>query len=98
MNKRPLGRTGLGIAVAGEIHEVEPILDRKPVDQAGPAGGPRRARQAGLPDERVDEARLADVGAADHDDLWQRRRRKVRRLGRRRDEAGAYFGHGWVLG
>src|SRR5262249_39085878 len=55
--------------------------------EPGAAGRARRAREPGLADERVDEARLADVRPADDGDLRQVLRRELLGLGRRDHEA-----------
>ena len=65
-------RSTCGVAVAGQIDEVErAAVDLEPVEQARAARRARRAREAVLTGERVDQARLADVRAADDRDLRQ---------------------------
>ena len=64
---------GAGVPVAGKIDEIEPAVERVDVEQPGLAGCGRYVRQAAAPDQRVEEARLADVGAADKGDLGMRR-------------------------
>mmetsp|Transcript_24444 Transcript_24444/g.70132 ORF Transcript_24444/g.70132 Transcript_24444/m.70132 type:complete len:254 (+) Transcript_24444:155-916(+) len=65
----PQGPRDLGVAVAGQVHEGEPpahVEDEEVARAARLLGGP-----GDLPavDERVDEARLPDVGPPDHADL-----------------------------
>ena len=62
------------IAKPGEVHQVErrPRLHGDPIEigQACLAGRGARAGQF-LPDERVNQGRLADVGSAHHREFWQ---------------------------
>src|SRR5262249_51216451 len=60
------GLADLGVAEARQVDEEEPRLavDLEPVDEARAPRRARRAREPVLADERVDQARLADVRAA----------------------------------
>ena len=62
------------VAEAGQVHQVErrTRLNGDPikVGQACLAGRGARAGQF-LPDERVNQGRLADVGSTHHRELWQ---------------------------
>jgi hypothetical protein len=63
------GLRGLGEAVAGEIDQVVGGAEGEEVDLLGAAGGVRGAGEGLAADEGVDQARLADVGAAGEADL-----------------------------
>src|SRR5205085_1184123 len=77
------GRVDLRVAEAWQVDEMKLrfALDLEPVDEPRAARRARRPREPVLADERVDQARLADVRSADDGDLRQRRCGKV---GRRR--------------
>lgn len=87
-----------GVAVAWEIHQVKRrcTAPRHPVHIRQP-GLPWRGTRARhpLPGQRVDEARLANVTAADDGELGEGRRWKLRGLGGRGDEASSGF-HGFT--
>lgn len=72
---------------AGGIEQPEPADVPAPVDGDGIAGDPgfRAGDQAIAPDQAVDQRRLADVGPANHGQLYRHRRRIRRyRFGRLR--------------
>ena len=54
----------LGIAVAGEIHEIPAVVDEEVVDEHGLAWRRAREGQSFVASEHVDEARLAHIAAA----------------------------------
>lgn len=90
--ERLAGRlSAAGVAVARQIHQVERrlsfTLHAEEVRETGLAG-----RRAGpgqrTPQQRVDEARLANVRAPDHGQLGHPLARKTGRAGRARDELG----------
>ena len=81
----------LGEAVAGQIDQHQPATQIEHVDLLGPPRRPRDARQLIAPGQRVDQAGLADVGAARERDLGQARRRQLGELGDAGDE-GALLG------
>ena len=82
-----LGRArDLGEAVARQVDETERIGEVEEVDLPGAAGRGRDPRQRSPAGERVDQARLADIGAAGEGDLRQRDRRQRLERGRARDE------------
>ena len=77
---------GGGIAVARQVDEGEPAVQ---VEEVELARAPRRVRGTGqraAARERVDEARLADVGAAGEGDLGQAGRGQPVGAGCARDE------------
>jgi hypothetical protein len=63
------GLRGLGEAVAGEVDQVAVGAEGEEVDLLGAARGVRGAGERLAADERVDQGRLADVGAAGEADL-----------------------------
>ncbi len=54
----------LGPAVAGQVDEVQAVIDAEEIDLARAAGLVGGARQVVLADNGVDQRRLADIGAA----------------------------------
>src|SRR6185436_2861215 len=82
------------VAEAGQVHQVErrTRLHGHPikVGQACLAGRGARAGQL-LPDERVNQGRLADVGSAHHRELWQAVLGKPFGSGGASDELRYYF-------
>jgi len=79
-----LGRRG--IAIARQIDEAEPATEIEEIDLLGAARCVRDAREIVAPDERVQQARLADIGATGKGDLGQAWRRQTVETERARDE------------
>ena len=73
---RDLGLGGRGIAVARHVHHVEGAAAGEEDQFLGAAGRARGARQLLAAGERVDQARLADIGAAGERDLGAAHRRQ----------------------
>ena len=76
-----------GEAVAGQVDQAQPLVQHEQVDLAGAAGLVGGAGQAVAADQGVDQARLADVGAAGEGDLRQVGRGQLLDLGRAHQEA-----------
>jgi len=78
-----------GVSIAGEIHEVErlPAASRNAVDVREPGlAGCRAGPRDLLPDQRVDQARLADIRTPHECDFPPEVGGKVGRTGGARDE------------
>ena len=65
----PLVLPGLGVAVAGQVDEVEAPVHQEVVDRLRPPRSRARAGEALASQEPVQQARLADVRASDESDL-----------------------------
>jgi hypothetical protein len=72
-------------AIAGQVDKARgaEIVE---VDGLRPAGRLAREGEAPAPEERIDRARLADVGAPREGDLGRSRRRQIGRPAGRREE------------
>ena len=75
-----------GVAVAGQIDQREAVAQIVEVDLLGAARRVRDAGEVGVPGQRVEQARLADVRASGEGDLRQRRRRQPGEIARAGDE------------
>ena len=71
-----------GIAVSWQIDEHQPPVEIEEVDLPGSTGGVGGSRERPASGQRVEEARLADVGPSGEGDLGQRMARQRAGLGR----------------
>ena len=70
-----------GVAVARHVDQGQPVAEREEDQLLGSPGRVRRARQRRAAGQRVDQRRLADVGAAGEGDLRRADRRQAVGLG-----------------
>ena len=70
-----IGARGLGVTVARKVDEAPRLVDGEEVNLAGTAGLARDPGERRLPGEKVEERRLADVGAPDEGELRELRLR-----------------------
>ena len=82
------GLRRFGIAVARQVDQHQHAAEVEEIDLPRAARRVRGARQHAAPGQRVDKARLADIGAAGEGDLGQPLGRQPRGLGGAGDEAG----------
>ena len=73
-----------GVAVSRHVDEIEPAAEVEEVQLLRAPGRVRRARQRRAAGQRVDQRRLADVGAAGEGDFRRADRRQAVGLARRR--------------
>src|SRR5439155_9028466 len=74
-------------AVAGQVHQNEPLVEREEVELPGPPRRAARARQPAPADEHIDERGLADVRAPGDRTLGWSGRRPAAGGGRGAEEA-----------